>query len=59
MLGLPHCVQALSSCGEWGATLLQGVGLSLQSTGSRLKGFIGCSTWTQLLPFAGSRVQAP
>ena len=45
---------------SWGYSLLQGVGfslqwlLSLQSTGSRLTGFIGRSTWTPLLRFAGS-----
>ena len=53
-LGLRCCVQAFSSCGEWGLLFVVVHGLLslwwlplLQGTGSRLTGFKSCSMRAQ------------
>ena len=59
MLDLCCCVQAFSSCGEWGATICCGAhashcgGFSLQSTGSRHAGFSSCGSWALELRLGG------
>ena len=64
VLGLHFCVQAFSSCGEWGRLWLQCVGfslqwlLSLQSVGSGRTGFSNCGACAQQLRLWGSRVLA-
>ena len=54
MVGFCCCVQAFSSCGEWGL-LLRGIGFSLQrllllqTMGSRVQGLSSCSAQAYLL----------